>query len=142
MVMASRATYGLAEAKLLPSVFGRVAPSARTPWVAILVVGAVTMGMSFIGDVGTLADTTVLLLVLVFISANISCLVLKKDQVDHAHFTAPRIVSVLALLASIGLLTQQDAKSWFISGCYIVAGTVLFLLARFARNRETESTNG
>ena len=62
MVMASRATYGLAEAGLLPSVFGRVAPARRTPWVAILVVGAVTMGMSFVGDVGTLADTTVLLL--------------------------------------------------------------------------------
>ncbi|MGL5929760.1 MAG: APC family permease, partial [Dermatophilaceae bacterium] len=61
MVMASRATYGLAEAGLLPRVFGRVAPTRRTPWVAILVIGAMTMVMSFLGDVGTLADTTVLL---------------------------------------------------------------------------------
>lgn len=139
MVMASRATYGLAEARLLPSVFGRVAPSARTPWVAILVVGAVTMGMSFIGDVGTLADTTVLLLVLVFISANVSCLVLKKDQVEHSHFRTPSIVSILALVASVALLTQQDGKTWLISGCYIVGGTILFLIARAARNREVES---
>ncbi|WP_188715805.1 APC family permease [Agrococcus terreus] len=136
MVMASRATYGLAEAKLLPRAFGAVLSKRRTPWVAILVVGIVTMAMSFIGDVGTLADTTVLLLVLVFISANVSVLVLKKDQVAHKHFTAPRIVSVLALIASVALLTQQSLQTWLIAGGYIVVGTILFLIARAARRRE------
>ena len=99
-------------------------------------IGAVTMAMSFIGDVGTLADTTVLLLVLVFISANISVLVLKKDKVEHPHFKAPRIVSILALIASVVLLTQQSAQTWIISGCYVVVGSVLFLIARQARRRE------
>ncbi|MGM1028726.1 MAG: APC family permease [Actinomycetota bacterium] len=136
MVMASRATYGLAEAKLLPKSFGAVLPGRRTPWVAIVVCGAVTMAMSFVGDVGTLADTTVLLLVLVFISANVSVLVLKKDEVAHRHFTAPRIVSVLALIASIGLLTQQSLQTWLIAGGYIVVGTILFLIARAHRRRE------
>ncbi|MDT0213859.1 APC family permease [Rothia sp. ARF10] len=136
MVMASRATYGLAECGLLPSVFGKVASTRRTPWVAILVIGAVTMVMSFVGDVGTLADTTVLLLVLVFISANISVLVLKKDTVEHTYFRTPSIVSILALVASIALLTQFDVQTWLISGAYVVVGTVLFLIARAARKRE------
>jgi basic amino acid/polyamine antiporter, APA family len=139
MLMASRATYGLAEAKLLPRAFGAVLTRRRTPWVAIVVVGAVTMGLSFIGDVGTLADTTVLLLVLVFISANVSVLVLKKDTVPHKHFTAPRIVSVLALVASVALLTQQSPQTWFIAGCYVVVGTLLFLIARAARRREVRA---
>lgn len=138
MVMASRATYGLAEANLLPRMFGRVAPTRRTPWVAILVVGAATMAMSFIGDVGTLADTTVLLLVLVFISANISALVLKKDVVTHDYFKAPRIVSILALVASVALLTQQSGLTWLISGGYVILGSILFLIARVARKREIE----
>ncbi|WP_392507379.1 APC family permease [Naumannella halotolerans] len=136
MVMASRATYGLAEAKLLPKVFGQIAPLRRTPWVAILVVGAATLGMSFVGDVGTLADTTVLLLVLVFISANISVLVLKEDKVDHKHFTCPRVVSVLALVASVVLLTQQSGTTWLIAGGYIVVGIILYLIARAARKGE------
>ncbi|GAA4118284.1 APC family permease [Knoellia locipacati] len=138
MVMASRATYGLAEAGLLPRIFGEVASTRRTPWVAILVVGAMTMAMSFVGDVSLLADTTVLLLVLVFISANISVLILKKDKVEHAYFRTPAIVSVLALVASIALLTQQSAQTWLISAGYVVVGTVLFLIARAARNREGE----
>ncbi|MGG5260782.1 APC family permease [Phycicoccus avicenniae] len=136
MVMASRATYGLAEAGLLPRVFGTVAPKRRTPWVAILVIGATTMAMSFVGDVGTLADTTVLLLVLVFISANVSVLVLKKDRVEHEHFRVPRVVSVLALVASVALLTQQTLQTWLISGAYVAVGSVLFLVARAARSRE------
>lgn len=136
MVMASRATYGLAEAGLLPEVFGRVAEARRTPWVAILAVGAVTMVMSFVGDVGLLAETTVLLLVLVFISANVSVLVLKKDKVDHPHFTAPRMVSVLALVASVLLLTQQTLDTWLIAGGYAIVGSILFLIAQHARKRE------
>lgn len=136
--MASRATYGLAEAGLLPRIFGDVASTRRTPWVAILVVGAMTMVMSFVGDVGLLADTTVLLLVLVFISANISVLVLKKDEVEHSYFRTPSIVSILALVASVALLTQQSAQTWLISAGYVVVGTVLFLIARAARKREGE----
>ncbi|WP_404379987.1 APC family permease [Knoellia locipacati] len=136
MVMASRATYGLAEAGLLPRIFGEVASTRRTPWFAILVVGAMTMVMSFVGDVSTLADTTVLLLVLVFISANVSVLVLKKDEVSHPYFRTPSIVSILALVASIALLTQQSLQTWLISGAYVVVGTVLFLIARAHRGRQ------
>ena len=136
MVMASRATYGLAEARLLPPIFGQVAPTRRTPWVSILVVGVVTMAMSFVGDVGMLADTTVLLLVLVFISANVSALVLKKDKVPHKHFKVPSIVSVLALIASIGLLTQQNALTWMIALGYLVVGVILYFVAQVMNKRQ------
>lgn len=135
MVMASRATYGLAEAGLLPSVFGRVAPNRRTPWVAILVVGLATIGMSFVGNTGQLADTTVLLLLLVFIATNVSCLVLKKDHPGHEYFTVPTVVPVLAVLASGVLLTQQSGETWLISLGYIVVGSILFVAARFSRSR-------
>jgi amino acid transporter len=136
MVMASRVGYGLAEAGLLPSVFGRVLPKRRTPWVSIVVVAAVTIGLTLVGDVSTLAETTVLLLLLVFLAANVSVLVLKKDKVDHSHFTVPRFVPVLAIIASIVLLTQQSATVWLGSLAYIAVGSVLFLAARAGRKRE------
>lgn len=140
MVMASRATYGLAEVGLLPSVFGKVLEGRRTPWVAILTVGGATMAMSMVGDVSQLADTTVLLLVLVFISANVSVLVLKKkDPVDHDHFTIPSVVPVLALLASLLLLTQMEPTVWLVGLGYLVVGVVLFLVARVTRSREVAS---
>ena len=35
---------------------------------------------------------------------------------------------MLALIASIGLLTQQSAQTWLISAGYVVVGSILFLL--------------
>ncbi len=92
MVMAGRVAYGLAEAELLPRAFGRVLPKRRTPWVSIVVVAGLTIVLTIFGDLATLAATTVLLLLLVFLSANVSVLVLKKDKVEHKHFSVPRIV--------------------------------------------------
>ncbi|PWD52390.1 amino acid permease [Serinibacter arcticus] len=139
MVMASRVGFGLAEAGLLPRAFGRVLPNRRTPWVSILVVAGATIALSFVGDISTLAETTVLLLLLVFISANVSVLVLKKDEVDHDHFTIPRVVPVLAIITSIVLLFQQSGAVWLGALGYVVVGSLLFLAARIARNREQRS---
>jgi basic amino acid/polyamine antiporter, APA family len=77
----------------------------------------------------------VLLLVLVFISANVSVLVLKKDRVEHPHVTVPRVVSVLALVVSVALLTQQEPIVWAIGGGYVVLGSIIFVLAWWQRRR-------
>jgi APA family basic amino acid/polyamine antiporter len=140
MIMASRVGYGLAVAGLLPRAFARVLPNRRTPWVSIVVVAALTIGLSFVGDVSTLAATTVLLLLLVFISANVSLLVLKKDKVAHKHFSVPRIVPILATIASIVLLTQQSAVVWLGGLAYIVVGAILFVVARARRKHEDRVT--
>ncbi|GAA1739406.1 APC family permease [Microbacterium paludicola] len=135
MVMASRAAYGLAEAGLLPHAFGRVLPKRRTPWVSIVVVSGATMLLSIVGDIGMLAETTVLLLLLVFLTANVSVLVLKKDVVEHKHFSVSRVVPILAIIASIVLLTQQTGAVWLGTAGYIVVGTILFFMARAGRKR-------
>ncbi|MDN3905817.1 APC family permease [Arthrobacter sp. YD2] len=136
MVMASRVGYGLAEAELLPRAFSRVLPGRRTPWVSIVVVAGLTIVLTLTGNVASLAETTVLLLLLVFLSANVSVLVLKKDKVDHEHFSAPRFMPVLAIIASIALLTQQSAAIWLSAAVYVAIGSLLFLAARAQRKHE------
>ncbi|MER1996641.1 MAG: APC family permease [Arthrobacter sp.] len=142
MVMASRVGYGLAEAELLPRAFSRVLPGRRTPWVSIVVIAGLTIILTLTGNVASLAETTVLLLLLVFLSANVSVLVLKKDKVDHDHFSAPRFVPVLAIIASIVLLTQQTGPIWLGSAAYVAVGSVLFLAARARRKREDRTHAG
>ncbi|WP_433122703.1 APC family permease [Arthrobacter koreensis] len=142
MVMASRVGYGLAEAELLPRAFSRVLPGRRTPWVSIVVIAGLTIILTLTGNVASLAETTVLLLLLVFLSANVSVLVLKKDKVDHDHFSAPRFVPVLAIIASIVLLTQQTGPIWLGSAAYVVVGSLLFVAARARRRREERVGTG
>ncbi|GAB4081797.1 amino acid permease [Modestobacter muralis] len=144
MIMASRMVFGLAEQRLLPPVLGAVLPGRRTPWVAIVVTTVVAMALTLIGDLGALANIVVLLLLLVFVSTNLSVLVLRRDRVEHEHFTAPAVLPVLAIGSCLLLLWEQEATTWLWSAVLLAAGVVLYLLAqapwwRGDRSRESGS---
>lgn len=136
MIMASRLTYGMAEERLLPAPLRRVLPGRRTPWVAIVVTTVVAMALTAIGDLATLAQTVVLLLLIVFISTNAAVLVLRRDRVEHDHFRAPTVLPVLALASCVLLLTQQPAATWGFAAALLAVGVVLHLLTRSASRRD------
>jgi amino acid transporter len=132
MIMASRLTYGMAEHGLLPPVLGRVLSRRRTPWVAIIATTAVAMLLTLAGELSTLAETVVLLLLFVFISTNIAVLVLRRDRVEHDHFRVWTAVPVLGVASCVLLLTQQTAKVWLLAAGLLAVGAVLYALARLA----------
>jgi APA family basic amino acid/polyamine antiporter len=137
MIMASRLTYGMGEQGLLPSVFARVLPGRGTPWVAIVATTALAMLLTATGSIETLAETVVLLLLLVFLSTNIAVLVLRREKVEHEHFRAWSVLPVLGAVSCVVLLTQQSGEVWLRSGIIIAVGLVLYAatkLARRARN--------
>jgi APA family basic amino acid/polyamine antiporter len=140
MIMASRLTYGMANQGLLPAVLGRVLPKRRTPWVAIVATTGVAMILTTVGDLSTLAETVVLLLLFVFISTNVAVLVLRKDRVEHQHFRVWTFVPVLGVASCILLLTQQSAEVWLFGAILLAVGVVLFVLARFTQKRTNSRT--
>lgn len=135
MIMASRLTYGMANQGLLPAVLGRVLPRRRTPWVAIVATTGVAMVLALIGELSTLAETVVLLLLFVFVSTNISVLVLRRDTVEHDHFRVWTAVPVLGVASCVLLMTQQTAQVWLFAGIMLAVGAVLYLTARAATRR-------
>jgi amino acid transporter len=139
MIMASRLTYGMAEAGLLPGVLRNVLPQRRTPWVAIVATTAVAMVLTLIGELSTLAETVVLLLLFVFISTNLAVLVLRRDRVDHQHFRVWTPLPVLGVASCVLLLTQQAARVWLFAAILLAVGAVLYVVARVATRRETHA---
>jgi amino acid transporter len=137
MIMSSRLAFGMAEHRLLPATLTRVLPQRRTPWVAIVATTAVAMALTLIGDLSTLAETVVLLLLFVFISTNVAVLVLRRDTVDHHHFRVWTVVPVLGVASCLLLLTQQTAKVWLFGAILLVVGAVLYFAARVATQRGT-----
>ena len=135
MIMSSRLTFGMAEHGLLPSALGKVLPNRKTPWAAIVATTVVAMLLTLVGDLSTLAETVVLLLLFVFISTNVAVLVLRKDRVDHKHFRVWTIVPVLGVLSCILLLTQQSGIVWLFGGGLLALGVVLYFIARWVRGR-------
>ncbi|BBX17703.1 amino acid permease [Mycolicibacterium duvalii] len=130
MIMASRLTYGMAVQGLLPGGLATVLPNRRTPWVAIVATTVVAMLLTLTGDLSTLAETVVLLLLFVFTSTNVAVLVLRRDPVDHDHFRVWTAVPVLAVGSCVLLLTQQSATVWLFGAILLAVGAVLYAAAR------------
>ncbi|WP_006245729.1 APC family permease [Mycolicibacterium tusciae] len=138
MIMSSRLAYGMAEHGLLPGVLSRVLARRRTPWVAIVATTVVAMLLTLVSDLSTLAETVVLLLLIVFISTNIAVLVLRRDTVDHQHFRVWTAVPVLGVASCVLLLTQQAAQVWLFAAILLAVGVVLYFSARAATRRARE----
>ncbi|CAM3379824.1 APC family permease [Occultella aeris] len=124
-IMSSRLTYGMADEGLLPTVFARLLPGRRTPWVAILATTALSALLAAVGTLELLAETVVLFLLFVFISTNLAVLLLRRDEPGHTHFRVPSVVPVLALISCLILLVQQSWQVWALGGGLIILGLVL-----------------
>jgi APA family basic amino acid/polyamine antiporter len=127
LIMASRVIYGMGDQDVLPAVFSRVHPGRRTPWVAILF--ATLVVFTLLATIGrntdaldTLSTTTVVLLLLAFITVNISVLALRSDEVDHEHFRTPSVFPILGIVVSAALLIYTAIDDWTVFG---LAGLLL-----------------
>ena len=116
--------------------------SARgTPWVAILFTTSIAVVLVATGDIGGLAETTVLLLLCVFALVNISVLVLRRDRVGHDHFRAPTWMPVLGAVVCFILalpITGRDTAVYTRVGILITIGVVLWLINRLCVGKVKE----
>ncbi|MGV9674237.1 APC family permease [Nocardia sp. NPDC003482] len=135
-IMSSRLAYGMARDGLLPAVLARVLPGRRTPWVAILATSAVSLVLALTGEVAALAETLVLLLLIVFTAVNITVLLLRRDPGDaRDHLRVPLPVPVLALISCLFLFTRIEAAIW-LRGLILVALGVLLGAANHLRRKD------
>jgi amino acid transporter len=127
MIMASRLLYGMAQEGVVPRPFAAVLPIRRTPWFAIAFTSSIAAVLVATGDLGSLADTTVALLVIVFGVVNVSVLVLRRETVDHEHFVVPSVVPVIGVLISLALLTQVQGATYGRAAILVALGVVLWI---------------
>jgi amino acid transporter len=136
LVMASRLMYGMANEGVVPRALGRVHEGRRTPWIAIIFTASIAAVLVVLGDLTTLADTTVLLLLIVFIGVHASLIKLRRTPVDHEHFKAWAPLPWLGLVTCAGLVVQSvvdDPKLVLWAGGLIVFGLILWFVERAVR---------
>jgi basic amino acid/polyamine antiporter, APA family len=128
MIMASRLLYGMARQRILPGGFARLLPGRRTPIAGIVFTTLIAAALILVGELETLADTTVLLLLLVFAVVNVAVLVLRRDAVEHDHFRAPTAIPVIGVAVIVLLLTQTEARIFGWAAALLGIGVVLYAL--------------
>ncbi|MEZ5073929.1 MAG: APC family permease [Solirubrobacterales bacterium] len=129
MVMASRLVYGMAEEGIVPGFFGRVLSGRRTPITAIVFTTVLSLALVATGDLASLADTTVLLLLCAFAIVNVAVLVLRRDRVGHEHFRAPTIAPILGAVVCVVLIVDNEGEIFLRAGLLLLLGVVLWALA-------------
>ena len=138
MIMASRIVYGMARERILPARLGAVHGRRHTPFVAIVVTTGIAMLLIASGDLGALADTTVLLLLLVFSAVNVAVLVLRRDTVRHAHFRAPTAIPVIGAVVSVALMTTKEAATLARAGLLLLVGVALWAINWWLHGRHVD----
>jgi basic amino acid/polyamine antiporter, APA family len=128
MIMASRLVYGMGRERVLPSQLSAVLPGRRTPWAAIAFTAALAAVLIITGDLERLADTTVALLLIVFLVVNASVLVLRRESVEHRHFRVPSAIPLVGAAVSVALLTQIEGEVFARAGILIAIGIGLWLV--------------
>jgi amino acid transporter len=141
LIMASRLVYGMAREHVVPAALARVLPNRRTPWAGIAFTATLAAVLVVLGDLETLADTTVLLLLVVFIAVHVSVLRLRGDAVDHEHFRAPTALPVLGIITCAALWIYSvvdDPKLllWVLG--LLGVGLALWLVTRAVTSRSAE----
>ncbi|MGV9413120.1 APC family permease [Nocardia sp. NPDC003693] len=135
-IMASRLTYGMARDGLLPAALARVLPGRRTPWVAALATSAISLVLALTGEVAALAETLVLLLLVVFAAVNCSVLILRREPGEPGHFRIPTVIPWLGLASCLFLATRVAGEIW-VRGLILVGLGVLLALVNGLRARRT-----
>ncbi|MFE7743765.1 APC family permease [Nocardia sp. NPDC057455] len=136
-IMSSRLAYGMAREGLLPRALGRILPGRRTPWVAIGVTTAVSLLLALTGEVASLAETLVLLLLVVFAAVNVSVLILRRESDQAEHFRVPVVVPWLGLASCLFLFTRIDGAVW-LRGSILIGIGVLFAAVNAIRIHRSE----
>lgn len=75
----------------------------------------------------------------VFTVVNVTALVLRRDRVDHDHFTAPSVIPALGALVSIALLADTligDPAVGLRAVLLLAGGALLYLVNRLVISRE------
>jgi APA family basic amino acid/polyamine antiporter len=115
-ISTSRLVYGVSKEEYgsLPTAFSRIHPERRTPYLAVALVGAITLPFVVIGDIGAVAGLANAVLLVVFTMINAALLRLRWTGRPHDGFRAPLNVGRVSLTALAGLLSSVGLLAFYL----------------------------
>ena len=151
VVAQSRILYGMAREDVVPSVFAKIHPTRRSPYVALLFGAGVVAALLVVGAairttqvglpeddqldiVDRLATITVVFLLFIYALVIVACLKLRgKDEGSHVYKanTPLLIIGIVGNLIVLAYTLYDDPESLYWVAGLLAVGLVLYLLERF-----------
>jgi len=135
LISGTRVPFALAEQKLLPGWFGRVSPRFATPANSILFIGGLALVLAWTGSFVWLAIVSTLARLIVYGTCMIALPRARPDALSWLLMAAGLAVCIWAA-------AQSKWESWAMLGGFLVAGFILYGLARRQRGGQSERQDG
>lgn len=139
-ITASRLLYGMAEANLLPQFFQTVHKKFHTPYVSILMIFPVVLGLGLIGNLKTLASSTSALVLTIFSFSSLALIKIKLKHSQEKKLTlfkipiwVPFLAIILNLFAGSFLPEESLVTAALVIGIVILIVIIHYLINRFRR---------
>lgn len=154
VVTQPRVLYGMASEGVVPSVFARLHPTRRSPWVGLAFSACVVAALLVIGTlvveagggidlVARLATVTVVLLLFIYVLVIVAALKLGGQDETERTFRAPRTLLLVGATGNVVLLAYvvwDDPTSLLWCAGLLAVGGVLALVQRFGPGRRGVAT--
>lgn len=138
MLTVPRLTFALAREGMLPEWFGRVHARYATPGNSILFLAALALVFGLSGSFTWLAAASSLTRLIVYLLCIAALPIIRNKADDEARARAFRLkggyfVPVVAFVLCVWVAMQSTAASWQVTGALLLAGLLLFAVARSRR---------
>jgi APA family basic amino acid/polyamine antiporter len=135
LVSGSRILYGVARDRSLPAILGAIHQKRKTPWIAVIVTGALSVTFIFAGNISTVANISVFAIIMVFILVNFALIWLRFSQPDTERpFKVPLNIKKFPVLPALGMITpifgiiQFDPYVIVMGLVVVVSGAVFYFV--------------
>jgi basic amino acid/polyamine antiporter, APA family len=142
LLAASRIMHALSSAKVLPIFLSKVNQRQRTPWVAIISVGLISMIFASLSSIQQIAEYTNFITLLAFIGVNASAIKLLQKgatTTSVSHIMLNRLLPSLGVLASIYLAVNTGWQAAIFGAIVILVGLLVFWINNWLAKRSSRS---
>ena len=125
----SRVFFSMSKDGLLPSVFARVHPKFRTPYLSSIFVGIFVAAFAAVIPVSILGELVSIGTLLAFVIVCAGVLMLRRTNPELPRpFKTPfvPVVPILGILISMAMMLGLPGDTWLRLGIWLVLGLVLY----------------
>jgi APA family basic amino acid/polyamine antiporter len=128
LISGSRIMFGMSKYGALPTRLSRVHQSTKTPWIAVIAMMLITIGVIAIsqGRIALVANVSVFNIFLVYALVNFAMIWLRHKRPElERPFRSPIKIGWFPLLAGLGLVTSLAMLSQFDYGIMLAGGIAI-----------------
>lgn len=144
----TRVSFAMGRDRNLPDIFGAVHSRTRTPYLALLLSGALIIGMAvFIPAIDDVAAAANIMFLLLFMQVNIAVITIRRkygDKLAYGYLTPffpyVPIVAIALQLALAVKLFDVSPIAWYVTVAWLASGWLIYNFYASKREREEEVT--